>query len=413
MTEYRKDKEMKKKLVALFMVLVLAIGCLTACGDKDKDEKKKTKNYDDVYEMLGAMADFTKGTATMSCDLDMGQKGNAKLTVTLVNDGKGNYKVSAAIDMDTEEAKVNADVDDLLIVYDKMLYINLGGILKAATSYEPEIGEMFTDIKLAYFAVPLPDDLDTSKTSEAIGKLMTVFTKFLKKGLKDAKVGGEDNEFTIELKDAAAYRTFFAEAADFVENDVADMCAQGMEDIKSSSVDMNAYIEKLINYYYNDIVELAGAFGAEKADIDSFIDELKNKDATEEIGDLASGFLGGEMDADSIKEEMKKAADEMRASMEKVTDEELEAYQTKITVKTTDSGFKLKASIEGTSKEGDSMKADVTIKISEEFDKISAPSDLTRLSDFKDLISQFAGLIMGGMNSYTPDDYDDYDDWDD
>lgn len=410
MTEYRKDKEMKKKLVALFLVLVLALTCFTACGDKDKDEKKKAKTYDDVYEMLGAMSEFQKGTATMSCDIDMGQRGNAKLTLTLVTDGKGNCKVSGAVDMDTEEVKLNAEVDDLVIIYDKMLYINLGGILKAATSYEPEIGEMLGDLKLSYFAVPLPDDLDTSKTTEVIQDSMELFTKFLKKGLKDAKVDGEDNEFSIALKDAAAYRTFFGEAANFMEGDIADYCAKKMETVQTSSIDMNAYVQKLINYYYNDIVELAGALNVEKTQIDSVLDELKQMDLNEKIGEAASGVLGSEMDADTIKEEMKKAADQLRTSMEKVSDEDFEKYETKVTVKTTDSGFKLKASFEGTADEGNSLKADVTIKISEEFDKISAPGEITRLGDFKDLVKQLGGLIIGGVNSYNPDDYEDWDD---
>jgi hypothetical protein len=79
-------------------------------------------------------------------------------------------------------------------------------------------------------------------------------------------------------------------------------------------------------------------------------------------------------------------------------------------VKTTDTGFKLKASFEGTADEGNSLKADVTIKISEEFDKISAPGEITRLGDFKDLVKQLGGLIIGGVNSYNPDDYEDWDD---
>ena len=31
---------MKKRMIALLMILVLGLSCLTACGDKDDDEKK-------------------------------------------------------------------------------------------------------------------------------------------------------------------------------------------------------------------------------------------------------------------------------------------------------------------------------------------------------------------------------------
>lgn len=388
---------MKKRIVALLLVLIFAFSCLTGCGDKDdKEKKKKAKSYDDIYDMLEAMSDFKEGTATLSCDIDLGQKGVAKITATVVNDGKNNYAISLAVDADTEEVKLNASVDDIAIVKDDMLYLNLGGVVKALTSVEPEIGEMLGDTKLNYFAVPLPDDFDYSEISTVVADWMGIYTKFLKKGLADAEVEGEKDEFSVAFKDAKAYKTFISAAADFMEGDVADYIAKKSESLTKSNVDLNKYAEKLINYYYDDVVELAGALGATKDQIDAMVAEIKGMDLNSKLGELIEEEAG-DLDSESIKRELKEAAEELRKRTEELSDEDLSNIKTEFTVKTTDAGFKMRATVDGTVK-GESAKFDITMKISDEYDKISAPSDLTRLRDFKDILSMIGPMLSGRLD---------------
>lgn len=383
---------MKKRIFALFLILVFALSCFTACGDKDddnSDKKKKAKSYDDVYEMIEDMGTFEKGTVTMSMDADLGEKGTAKMTAKIVSDGKNNYAIGITLDVDSVKEQFNIDIDDFMIVKDAMAYINLGGLVKALTAVEPQVGEMLSGVKLGYFAIPLPDEFNQKKSTEVMKETVELCTKFLKRGFKDAKVKGEKDEFTITFDNPDAYRTLLNELADFIEDDFQDYVDKNMDDFTSNDIDYNAYVKKLIDYYYDDIVVLADAFGADKATIDQAIAEIKKMDLNEQVG----GYLNSELDMDDLYKELKDAAKEIRRAADNVSDEDFEKVESKITLKSTDSGFTARVSVDGIEVEGTEAKVTIEIKVSDSVGKISKPGDITKLRDFKDLIAQFGGMF--------------------
>lgn len=274
---------MKKRFFALFLILALALTGLTACGSKDKDkDKNKAKNYKDVYEIIEAVAEMKKGTATISFDADLGGMGFAKLTLTVKNDGKNNSAISVAVDGDMDGTKISAELEDAMIVKDNTAYINFGGAIKSMLSIPgaevpEEAKKQLDDMKLGFFAVPLPD-VDYSKFTSSFDNVTDMFTAFLKNALKDAKVSGEDNEFTIAFKDAAAYKGVVNAVADFVEKDAMKLMndKSNVEAIKT--IDLNAYAKKVIDFYYDDAVEVAKVFDIDKSMIDSLADEVKKMD---------------------------------------------------------------------------------------------------------------------------------------
>lgn len=387
---------MKKKLTALLLVLVMVMTCFVACGDKDKkkEEEKKKSSYKDIYEMLEDIGKINKGTVSLSADFDLGQTGNGKITVTLGTDGKGNATVGASIKADVKDTKLDFAVDDLVVVKDKMLYLNLGGVMKAISGIEPEMAKMLGDIELDYFAIPLPDDLETKTVDSVKNDGMKLVIDFMKKALADAKITGEDTEFTVEFPDVKSYQTVLNTLADTLEKDVIDTVKKSAQDSDLKNIDLNKYVDKLINYYYDDLVELIGAVGMDKAQLDELIAELKKQDMSE----LAQSEAGDLIDTEEIEGKIKEAAAELRKMAEELTEEDIKDLNVKINVKSVDGGFKIRGTMEA-SKDGKAAKIDATIRISDDVPTINAPSKLTKLRDFKPLISMILGSLgnMGGM----------------
>ena len=386
---------MKKKLTALLLVLVMVMTCFVACGDKDKKKDKETKksSYKDIYEMLEDIGKINKGTVSIAADFDLGQTGNGKISLTVGTDGKGNATLGASIKADVKDAKIDFSVDDLMVVKDKMMYLNLGGIVKAVASIEPDAAKMLGDIELDYFAVPLPDDLETKTVDSVKNDGMKLVVDFLKKALADAKISGEGTEFTVEFPDVKSYQTVLNTLADYLEKDVLDTVKNSTKDSDLKNIDLNKYVEKLINYYYDDIVELAGALEMDKAQVDELIAEIKKQDMSE----LVESEAGDLVDTEEIEAKLKEAAAEVRKLATELTEDDVKGMDIKLNVKSVDGGFKIKGTMVA-SKDGKEAKIDATIRISEDVPTISAPSKITKLRDFKPLISMFMGSLGGLMN---------------
>lgn len=386
---------MKKKLTALLLVLVMVMTCFVACGDKDKEKDKETKksSYKDIYEMLEDIGKINKGTVSIAADFDLGQTGNGKISLTVGTDGKGNATLGASIKADVKDAKIDFSVDDLMVVKDKMMYLNLGGIMKAVASIEPDAAKMLGDIELDYFAVPLPDDLETKTVDSVKNDGMKLVVDFLKKALADAKISGEDTEFTVEFPDVKSYQTVLNTLADYLEKDVLDTVKNSTKDSDLKNIDLNKYVEKLINYYYDDIVELAGALEMDKAQVDELIAEIKKQDMSE----LVESEAGDLVDTEEIEAKLREAAAEVRKLATELTEDDVKGMDIKLNVKSVDGGFKIKGTMVA-SKDGKEAKIDATIRISEDVPTISVPSKITKLRDFKPLISMFMGSLSGMMN---------------
>lgn len=394
---------MKKKITALLLVLVMVMTCFVACGDKDKkDEEKKKSSYKDIYEMLEDIGKVDKGTVTLSADFDLGQEGNGKITVTLGTDGKGNASIGASVKADVKDAKLDFAVDDLMVVKDKFMYLNLGGILKAVSGIEPDAAKMLGDIELDYFAIPLPDDLETKTVDSVKNDGMKLVVDFLKKALADAKISGEDTDFTVEFTSVKSYQTVLNTLADYLEKDVLDTVKNSTKDSDLKNIDLNKYVEKLINYYYDDVVELAGALEMSKEDVDKMIEEIKKEDLNQALESEAGEIV----DLEEIEGKLKEAAAQIREEANNLTEEDIKGIDLKFNVKSVDGGFKLKGTMVA-SKDGKEAKIDATVRISGDVPTISAPSKITRLRDFKPLISMLLGSLggLGGLGGGM--DFDD------
>lgn len=392
---------MKKKVLAVLLVLAMAISCLTACGDKDKDKKnkKKAESFETVYDLIDALSKVEKGNVSMAVDVNLGEAGHLKATISSKNDGKESGAIGLAIDFDDgENTKVVADMDDLVIIKDGMAYINLGAAADALDSIPGEtVSQMLGDMKLAYFALPLPD-VDFSKMKEGKTISMDSCVKFLKKAFADADVDGDDNDFTVKFKDAESYKTVLTATADFLEEQTDEIVKQvekAAEGVGSVDVDLNAYADKLIDYYYDDAVELCSAAGIDKEEVDAMIKSLKEelkeldiKSIAEDKIDIIEAF-----DEEDFRKSMKSAADTLRKGVDEITDESMEGIDTEMNFMYDEGVYKIKGEMNIETKD-DAGKISFTIKLDEDDYKVSAPSDLTRLKDFKGL-AELLGASLG------------------
>ena len=391
---------MKKKVLSVLLILALVITCFTGCGDKDTDKKKKkSENYDDVYELIGSLGDLEKGNVSVAFDFDLGSEGVVKMTMNSKRDGKGGCALGISFDADVEETKMSGDLEDLVVVKSDMAYINLAAIVdfvanvaNVAAPNQVDVKEFLGDTKLGYFAIPLPD-IDDSVIEKFTDNSIESFVKFLEDAFEDSKVEGEDNEFSIAFEDVDSYKTLFNAMADYLEAESDNLVKRGTS-FSADDFDLDAYAKKLIDYYYDDAVELASAFGIEKAQIDAVVDQVKEMDLNAELKKAMEDPSADIPTEDELKEELESMISDVRSLADEISEEEIEDFDASCTVKYDDGGYKFKGAIEGKGEDSD-KKISFTIKIDEEDCKVSAPSDITKLGDFKDIVETLAPLLNG------------------
>ena len=129
-------------------------------------------------------------------------------------------------------------------------------------------------------------------------------------------------------------------------------------------------------------------------DADALIEQIKAQDLNAALAGAVDEKLGN---TDALKSELAEAVTELRKTAEQITDEQVKDQQLEFNVKVTDAGYKIKgnAVLKENNKE---VKIDYSVRISEDVSSISAPSDITRLRDFKDLVASLGGMIGGMMN---------------
>ena len=139
-----------------------------------------------------------------------------------------------------------------------------------------------------------------------------------------------------------------------------------------------------------------------KEDVDKMIEEIKKEDLNKALESEAGEIV----DLEEIEGKLKEAAAQIREEAKNLTEEDIKGIDLKFNVKSVDGGFKLKGTMVA-SKDGKEAKIDATVRISGDVPTISAPSKITRLRDFKPLISMLLGSLggLGGLGGGM--DFDD------
>lgn len=413
---------LKKKLLAMLLVLMMAFTCLTACGDdEDKDDDKNIEEsgdknndgqddgkddgqddgqddgkddektgYKDIYEVLAAGCELKAGTVNVVMDMNMdGTEGKqvAKMEYTVETNGKDAAKLGIVMSMDQDGVAMEFDLPELLIVVDKVMYINLGAVVDVVENMGMDLSMYVGDAEFSWFAIPLPDDMPETVAVEGLEDSAVALVKAMLAGA-ESTVDGDTH--TVAIKDAAGVKTAMGALADFIEKDAQGMLESYMGVASDVQFDLNAYVEKLANFYRADLVAIFEAMEMPDAEtsVDAMIEGLLETDYNT-VWDEMEGTGVEDMGIDFAE-----TAAEIRSAMEEVTDEEMpENFVASISASLKDKTLTVSGELSGKDEEVD-LTAKFEATWAEKDVTVSAPADQCYLRDYSDLIVM---LLMSSM----------------
>jgi hypothetical protein len=416
-----------KKFLAIFVASSMMLS-LAACGDSssenDKESKSEqkgdsedsksvdSKSVDNIYDALALAGSYTSGTYSVDCSIKGDTDGEA-VDMSIGLDGKYNGENATyglSIKGSYEDTDMSYSFPDVFTLADGVFYIDLDSIINAIGVDDTEFGS---------FGIPMPD-VETSGTEE----LQTAATDFLKAAFDGVEATQNGTAFTIEAKDAETYQKVATNVMNYINDNQEDIQKFYDNALDSTSdFDVAKYVEKLADYYKDDILSASEVLGYELSedDYDSYVDE-----ALDEI--------------DSELEDLEDEADEEGIDLFEDWDDVMDEFndldwddfadgfddgkmETSLTVDASDSAYKLSFAF---TFDYDDTTMDVALnyEINVEDVTVEAPSNAASITDIvtyvmnnPDLLEEFSELysetgLGSSSSSSSIDDYDDLDYWD-
>jgi hypothetical protein len=416
-----------KKFLAIFVASSMMLS-LAACGDSssenDKESKSEqkgdsedsksvdSKSVDNIYDALALAGSYTSGTYSVDCSIKGDTDGEA-VDMSIGLDGKYNGENATyglSIKGSYEDTDMSYSFPDVFTLADGVFYIDLDSIINAIGVDDTEFGS---------FGIPMPD-VETSGTEE----LQTAATDFLKAAFDGVEATQNGTAFTIEAKDAETYQKVATNVMNYINDNQEDIQKFYDNALDSTSdFDVAKYVEKLADYYKDDILSASEVLGYELSedDYDSYVDE-----ALDEI--------------DSELEDLEDEADEEGIDLFEDWDDVMDEFndldwddfadgfddgkmETSLTVDASDSAYKLSFAF---TFDYDDTTMDVALnyEINVEDVTVEAPSNVASITDIvtyvmnnPDLLEEFSELysetgLGSSSSSSSIDDYDDLDYWD-
>ena len=393
-----------KRLLAMLLCLILAVSMLTACGDDDDDkDSKKTVKIESVEDALDALSDedLSTGSVTIAYEIEEGDSKLKAEIYTAVNGEDMSFGLS--FEGDVEGTDLDVDAPELLIIKDGSLFVNLGAIAEIGVeNADVDLSDYDIDTKdLAWFEIPLPDDLElTAKGNE---KIQDAFLDLA----KDLIACGDEDGTTVTFDKADQLKKAVEVLADFMEKDFADLLEDALKDGGDLSelldIDVNKYVKKLIDFYYDDICKVCTALGVDTEAVDTYIDQIESMDLQEYYDEYLEQLES--MDSDELLDELdtEDAVAELREAAEELDDSEEFSFEFSADVSGSVYSFDAELEAEITDEETNES-TDGTLKMSVDFDaskpSIKAPADTCRIGDFADSLSSLLSLLMYSSIDY-------------
>lgn len=392
-----------KRILALILVLCMAVCMLAGCGDKDEKKKKDSQasiKKGDMFDMLEEMGNTSTGEVKMNIDFDIEEAGSFNGGIDLkTNAEKNACSVGFTFKGNIEGKDINLSVSDALVMADGYLCVNLPEIAKALTGIEPQFKDMIDTSKLGWFKFPLPDDMpayDAAFQKKLVGTFVGLFENMTKK----AEMSGDDGDCSAKFASKESYVQAFTAFRDFVKNDFKGLANSIVEKTMGLSIDLNKYVDKLINEYKSDALEIGKAYGLDEATLNQYIDQIKAQDLNKMLDDAKkqSEGMSSQMLTDEQIEGMVKQFDqiiEQANASENDPKAELSAR-----VYTTDDSYKADIALKQT-RDGNG-KATISLEVIPGDPSVKAPSD--NVMSIKSIADLAAPLLGGGIDIPTPTD---------
>ncbi|MBO4788204.1 MAG: hypothetical protein J5531_04810 [Lachnospiraceae bacterium] len=266
----------RKRICSVLLMLVLTLTMLAGCGDKDESKKKKEKTpavvKGSVEEMLDAMAATESGTARL--ELSAGKQ-TAAFDFSF---DRKSRDLTVAVKATVKGKEIQ---NDFYVMKDNAMYVNLEAILDvvAAMDASDEIPAEVKNLFKGWLAFPLPKDLP----DEFFAVKASAFTNLVAKLVKGLTAEGSDGDYTVSAKTKDDYRKLLEIAQDYTDNELKKDLTSGSDRLAAlQKVDLNAYVQELIDFYKDDVYALVRQYG-DRMDITEdqltgLLSEVKNQD---------------------------------------------------------------------------------------------------------------------------------------
>lgn len=391
-----------KKILSVLLVLCLAIGMLTACGDKDDDKGRKTNKETDAPIVKGdlkSMLEAIRGTESGVLYVEQNFSGKTSSeaasgkTVTEIRfDRKaGEYAVRTTIDTVAGEIKLTSSCD-VLVIKDDKLYFNLESIGQlAASAVSPdadeaaEYEEFIKSIK-GWFVLPLPKGWETMADrlcDEATS------AELLDTIVSSVKAEGQDGDYTVALKTKADYKVVLDKLNTFINNNGKKFSQNLMDFLRNlGGIDINAYVSELLDFYEGDVKAIAGEYGAEfgitEDQVKALLAEAKQQDYKALWDQLFSRNGNLNLDDPALIDQLVGTINQAFAEIVKGLDSADDAKMPEISARVTagDDNYSVQLKISNL----DGITADASYKLTPGSVTVTAPTETTGLKPIVDLL---------------------------
>lgn len=377
---------MKKKLFSLLLVLCMVMSLFVACGDKKDDDKDKDKasKAESVSDVIESVNGFKKGSFEMGMKMSFENTSMPNLTASFTGKVDGNNaSLGMKINGNVEGVALDFSVDEVIVVADGIAYINLGAIADIAEKVAgTELSSLLGDTELKWFALPLPDEYNT--TTSVSADAQKAATDFL----NDLIAAGKEDGMKVTFSEAEQMKAALEVIAVFLETKAPSLVTETAG--SNTTIDLNAYVTKLIDYYYDDLVTAAESMQMSKDDVDTLIAQIKAEDLNKYLDEVETEV------PDSA--EFAQMAAEVRKAKDSVTDEGMKGGSLTVEASAKGSTYRIAASVVN---EGDEDAGEVSLyyEVSEESVSVSAPKDLNTLSELAAILINI-GLSQNGGTDF-------------
>ncbi len=321
-----------KKIIALLLVLCMGLGLMTACGDKDKKDNKPSITKGDMFDMLEAMGNATSGTSKMTFDIDIPESGvKGQIVLGCAGDAtKNSCAFDFTIKGDFNGQAVDFSLKNAIVSDGSDLYINLPECVNALGAYSKDLADMIDTSKLGWIRFPIPDDLP--RISEKFQKRMVgTMVGLFEKMLKETEKKGQDGDYTVQLTGKKDVLQMLTALRDFVKSDLKGMVNEAVQETSGYSIDLNKYVQKLIDTYQPEISEVCKAYGADygfnEDMVNAYIDQIKQMDLNKQLEEYKqqASELENKVVTDEQIDELVKKLDQALTKLEAAEDKDLVA----------------------------------------------------------------------------------------
>lgn len=370
-----------KRLLAVLLAMMLIVS-MTACS-KDDDKKTSGKSEEKKDLTLSealAEAEYTKGSYTMDMSMVMDESGE-ETSMSLKTNGDidgTNQTMGMSMELKDSVTDMSFDFGEFMAVADGKMYLDIDTLVSSLWDVETEFGA---------YGIPMPE---AEVSEELQNKATEIMTGLVEAATKDVEVEAKDGVYTVEVTDAEGFLTVLKNVVAYIDENKDDI--EGLVKDSSGTFDVKEYLNTLVDYVSEDLIDAAELLGMELSedDIDMVKEAIEDMEIAETEVNLFEGW------------------DEVVEEIENTEAEDFEGEEISLTIEVTVTDDKLAYEI---SLAASDDETEVEIALSYEFIvdedmSVKAPENATTLTAMVEYIMDNQDVLLelaDAVNAWAED----------